>query len=226
MKKFFLTFLAFTLAFSAMADGNDGIVTRFGKWIDGSSKQCECPACPVLENGVVCRDTPLKDIKRPPFEIEARLDFFATPTGGPAQFHAENFAFTFKHNFSRVLNIYGSYAITTIDKNEYVGSLYDRTWSYQTFTAGLGWYIHPVIEIFGGAGKVLPKNSAGTEELAMAIEYGIKAHWAINTLGYKAICGIVTREVPLADEGVDINRSLAEASATYIFAGVALPVGW
>ena len=207
------------------AEKDEGFITRIGRCFDGTNT-CECPECPALQNGVVCPEMKLKEIKRPAFEIEARLDGFTTPTGGPAQFRAENFTFTGKHNFSPVLNVYGSYGVMTVDKTEYDGSLYHKTWSYQTIMAGVGWYVHPIIEIFAGVGKVIPKNSEGSEELNVAIEYGIKAHWAINAIGYKIIAGLVTREVPMADDGADIRRSQAEASHTSIFAGVALPIGW
>lgn len=209
-------------------DKEEGVVTRLGKWLDGTSNKCECEPCKcsALENGVVCPDTPVKEIKRPPFEIEARLDGFATPSGGTAQFSGENFTFTLKHNFSPVLNVYGSYSIAKIDKTEYENSLYDKTWNYQTIVGGIGWYIHPIVEIHAGAGKTMAQNSQGSETLGVTIEYGIRAHWAINQLGYKFIVGLVTREAGLADEGTDIARSPADASANYIYAGVALPVGW
>lgn len=226
MKKLFLGLLIvlFVLDSPLQAAEKEGFITRLGKFIDGK-KSSECPVCPTIENGVVCPNTPYDEIKRPPFEVEARLDGFATPAQGSAQFHVDNFSFTFKHNFSPVLNLYSSYSIANIEKTNYENSLYDKTWHYQTLMAGLGWYVHPIIEIFAGVGKVIANNSEGAEELGMAIEYGIKAHWAMNPLGYKFIAGLVTREVPLADENVEIQRSSAEASATYIFAGVALPFG-
>ena len=229
MKRLIFVFIFICLsinAFGAEPQSEKGWITRFGELIDGKSGKCECPACPVLESGVVCPDTPVKEIKRPPFELEARLDGFVTPTGGTAQFSGENFTFVLKHNFSAVLNVYGSYSIATVDKTEYENSLYDKTWNYQTVIAGVGWYVHQIIEIHAGAGKTITKNSEGSETLGVTIEYGIKAHWAINTLGYKFIVGLVTREAPLAEEGTDIARSPADASANYIYAGVALPVGW
>jgi len=225
MKKLFILICGILLSFPALA-ADEGIVTRFGQWIDGQPDKCECPACPALENGVVCPDTPLNEINRPPFEIEVRLDGFVTPTGGSAQFKAENFTFSGKHNFSPVLNVYVSYSIASVDKTEYENSLYDSAWHYQTFMTGIGWYVHPIIEIFGGAGKTMAKNAEGSEELGVTIEYGIKAHWPLNQLGYKLFGGLVTREAPLAEEGSDISRSLADASANYIFIGVALPLGW
>lgn len=231
MKKLFSSLLIilfsifFLLLSTPLQAADEGFITRIGKFIDGKKQTAECPTCPT-KSGVVCPSTPYDEIKRPPFEIEARLDGFATPAQGSAQFHMENFSFTFKHNFSPVLNVYGAYSVATLEKTAYENSLYDETWHYQTVMGGIGWYVHPIIEIFGGAGKVMAKNSEGSEDLGLAVEYGIKAHYALNPLGYKFIFGLVTREVPLADEGVDINRSAAEGSATYIFAGVALPVGW
>jgi hypothetical protein len=227
MKKLIATIMAgILLSFPALG-ADEGVVTRFGKWLDGKTNggQCECPACPTIQAGVVCPSTPYDEIQRPPFEIESQLDFFATPSGGSAQFHAENFTFRFKHNFSPVLNAYIAYGVSTVNKTEYKSSLYDATWQFQTFTGGVGWYVHPIIEIFGGAGKTMAKNADGSEPLGVTVEYGIKAHWAINQLGYKFIFGLVTRESPLADEGTDIRRSQADASGNFIFAGVALPVG-
>jgi len=117
----------------------DGAITRFGKWIDGTGGTCsECPACPISAEGVVCPNTPVKDVKRAPYEIGLRSDIFVTPTGGPAQFHIDNFTLQFKHNYSRVFNVYGSYSSATIEKTEYTNSLYDKTWHYQTIVAGIG----------------------------------------------------------------------------------------
>lgn len=224
MKKLFLFCILLILPLSLLAD--EGVVTRFGKWIDGVGGKCECPACSTLsDQGVICPDTPVKEIKRPPFEIEARLDGFVTPTGGPAQFTAENFTFSVKHNFSSVLDVYGAYSIATVDKTDYENALYDPVWHYQTIMFGVGWYVHPIVEIYGGAGKTIAKNSEGSEELGLTIEYGIKAHLPLNQLGYKIFFGLVSREAPLADEGTDIARSPADASANYIYCGVALPLG-
>lgn len=226
MKKSILVLVLILFSVPAFAGPLSNAATTVEGWFSDTENKCVCPACPALENGVVCPDTPLPDVARPPFEIEAIVDFFGTPATGAPQFSVENFSFRFKHNFSSVLNVYGSYSTATFDKKAYIGSLYDETWQYQTLMIGAGWYVHPIIEIFGGAGKVLAKNSEGSEELGMAIEYGVKAHWPINQLGYKIVTGLLTREVPLADEDVEISRSQAEASATYIFIGVALPIGY
>lgn len=226
MKKFFISFLLFCYAIPVFAE-TGSIPRKLADWWDNpAGKKCECAACPVIDKNVVCPDTPFENVKRPPFEIEAIVDAYSTPSGGSPQLSIENYTFRGKHNFSPVLNVYVSYSTSSVDKIEYPGSLYDKNWQYQTVMAGVGWYIHPVIEIFGGAGKVMAKNSAGSEELGLAVEYGVKAHYALNSLGYKIICGLLTREVPLADDNADITRSQAEASATYIFVGFALPIGY
>ncbi len=228
MKSKILLILVLISLLAAPAFAEEGIITRAGKWLDGTTEQCpDCPPCPAysVQGGVVCPSTPAAEIARPPFELEAVVDFFTTPAGGSPQFGIENFTFRGKHNFSPVLNVYVSYSVATFEKTDYEGSLYDKTWQYQTAMLGVGWYVHPVIEIFWGAGKVQAKNAEGAEELGLAIEYGIKAHYPINQFGYKLIGGLLTREVPLADDNVDISRSQAEASATYIFVGVAFPIG-
>lgn len=227
MQKFLMMTLVWIMISIPLFAAEKGFITKLGEMIDGKDDKCPvCETCPALAKGVICPNTPYDEVRRPAFELEARLDGFVTPAQGSAQFHADNFSFTFKHNFSPVLNIYGAYSVATLQKTDYESSLYDPTWHYQTFMAGLGWYVHPIIEIFGGVGQVISSNSEGSEDLGVAIEYGIKAHYAMNQLGYKFIFGLLTREVPLADEGVDITRSAAEASATYIFAGIALPIGW
>lgn len=226
MKKLISLIALICLSVPVLAGPLSSAANTVEGWFSDKENKCVCPACPALENGVVCPNTPLPDIQRPPFEIEAIVDFFGTPASGAPQFSVENFTFRPKHNFSSVLNVYMSYSTTTFEKKDYVGSLYDKTWQYQSLIFGAGWYVHPIIEIFGGGGKVLAKNSEGSEELGMAIEYGIKAHWPINQLGYKIVTGLLTREVPLADEEAEISRSQAEASATYIFIGVALPIGY
>lgn len=205
---------------------DEGFVTRVGKWIDGTSEKCECTACPVINDGVVCPGTPVKDIRRPAFEIEFRLDALSAPTGGPVQFGIDDFTFTFKHNFSSVFNVYGSYSSATIEKTPYENSLYDTTWHYQTGIVGFGWYVHPIFELFVGVGKVVPSNSEGSEELGLALEKGVRAHWAINQLGYKVTLAFINRDVPLADEGVDIARSPAVATINLISIGIAIPVGY
>jgi len=204
----------------------EGAITSFGKWLDGGNECPECPSCAFNSQGVVCPDSKLKDIKRPPFEVGLRGDFFATPTGGPAQFAISNFSFIFKHNFSNVFNIYGTYSTAQIEKTEYKNSLYDKTWHYQTVIGGVGWYVHPVIELFIGFGKVDARNSEGSEDLGFAFERGLRAHWALNNLGYKVNLSLISREVPLADEGVEIERSPATATATWISVGITIPIGF
>lgn len=225
MKKLFLFLSLLCLPLMAMAGPLSSAAETVEGWFNDAG-QCECPTCPTVSKGVVCPDTEIKDIQRPPFEVEAILDFYSAPTGGSPQFAAENYTFRGKHNFSSVLNVYGSYSTSSLDKRDYEGSLYDTNWQYQTIMMGVGWYVHPVIEIFGGVGKVMAKNSEGSEELGMAIEYGIKAHYALNQLGYKVVAGLLTREVPLAEEDAHIIRSQAEASATQIYIGVSLPIGY
>lgn len=232
MRASFLLKIIFLITSVMLISGNvwakEGVITGFGKWLDGEKS---CPTCPdcfgtLASEGVVCPDTKLKDIKRPAFEIGLRGDFFATPTGGPAQFAVSNYSFIFKHNFSNVFNVYGTYSTAQIEKTEYKNSLYDKTWHYQTVIAGAGWYIHPVIELFIGFGKVEAQNSEGSEELGFAFERGLRAHWALNNLGYKVNLSLISREVPLADEGVEIERSPGTATATWISAGITIPIGF
>lgn len=202
-----------------------GVLQRGAEKIEGiigigDNKCPECRSCPEKD------DVSFKDIKRSPFEVEARLNGFMTPSGGSPQFRTDSFGFTFAHNFSAVLKVYASYDISNIDKTAYENSLYDEKWSYQSITAGVGWYVHPVIEIFFGAGKTFPDNSEGSEELDVTIEYGIKVYMPINALGYRFVCGLLSREAPLADDNTDIQRSQADGSTNIIFAGVSLPIGW
>lgn len=214
------------LLISSNVWAEEGAITRFGNWLDGEAKCPECQACAFDSAGVVCPNTKLKDIVRPPFEIGLRGDFFATPTGGPAQFAISNFSLIMKHNFSPVFNVYSTYSTAQVEKTDYKNSLYDKTWHYQTFIVGIGWYVHPVIELFAGVGKVDARNSRGSEELGFALERGVRAHWPLNHLGYKINLSLISREVPLAEEGVEIERSPATATATWISAGITIPIGF
>lgn len=226
MKKIIL-FIGIMLLINSTVWAAEGAITRFGNWLDGTEKTCTaCPTCPIGSEGVICPDTPVEDVKRAPYEIGIRSDIFVTPTGGPAQFHIDNFTLQFKHNYSRVFNVYASYSSATIEKTEYDNSLYDKTWHYQTIVAGIGWYIHPIFELFVGIGKIDAQNSEGSEELGIVLERGLRAHWALNNLGYKINIALISREIPLADEGVDINRSPAVATHTSISVGIDIPIGW
>ena len=226
MKKFLslLIVLIFTGLFLqglvlAVEKKDEGFITRFGKWIDDGEP--ECAACPK----VVCPDTPYKDIKRPDFELGLRLDGFESPAGGRPQFHAENFSLSFYHNFSPVFYLYGSYSARNVDKIDYDGSVYDKEWSYQTFIAGVGFYMRPTLRVFAGLGKVIPKNAEGSEELTFALERGIAWDIPLSGLGYKLTVSFRSVEASLADDDAHIAASQADASTNILSVELVLPLG-
>lgn len=230
MKKYFSFFLILFVSLCLIPVGvvsaeEEGAITRLGKWLDGKGKVCECPVCPALEGGAVCPDTPLKDIKRPWFELGFNIDGFEAPAGGRPQFHAENYTVLAIYNLSPIVYLYGSYSTRNVDKINYEGSVYDPIWSYQTFIAGAGWYIKPTIKIFAGLGKVLPKNSEGSEELSFALERGIA--WDIPLKqGYKLVISFRSIEAALADDEAHIAASQADGSTNVLSIGLALPLGY
>jgi hypothetical protein len=224
MKKLFLFFICICLSLPTLAAEKEGVITRMGKWIDGTTEKC--PACPSFENGIVCPDTPYEEIHRLPFELELRLDVFEAPAGGRPQFHAENFSAVLWHNLSPVFQLYGSYSSRSIDKIAYEGSVYDKQWNYQTFVGGVGFYVRPTLKIFAGIGKVIPKNANGSEELSFALERGIAWDIPLNKMGYKLGVSFRSVEAGLASDDAHIAASQADASTNIIAVALLIPIGW
>ncbi len=225
MKKLFILLMLIALSapvFAVEKGVQKGYISRFGNWLD-SKQTCSCPPCAASERAV-CPNTPYDEIKRSPFELQLSLDLFESPAGGRPQFHASNWSAGLIHNLSPVFYLYGAYSSRSVDKIDYEGSVYDKTWSYQTFLAGAGFYLRPTIKIFGGIGKVIPKNAEGSEELSWAIERGIAWDIPLN-VGYKLTIGFRSIDAGLADEDAHIAASLADASTNILFIALALPLG-
>ena len=219
--KIFIFLLSFTFVYSnVFAGALEAGAKSVEKFFGVGGEQCpECPKCPD-------KFYKLKDVRRSPFEAEVGVSGFITPAGGAPQFRTDSFRITLAHNFSRVLKVYATYDALNVDKIKYENSAYDEKWRYQTISGGIGFYVHPLIEIFAGAGKSLPDNSDGTEELEVSMEYGAKVYLPIKSLGYRVVFGLVSREAKIADEGADIKKSQADGSVNIIFVGLSLPLGW
>ena len=81
------------------------------------------------EKEPVTSDTAYKDVKRPTWEIAARLNVIDTPNGGKSQFRTENIDVVVQHNLSSTLFAYGWYGNRSVTKNEFEGQAFKADWT-------------------------------------------------------------------------------------------------
>jgi hypothetical protein len=222
MKKILMIFISFMLTTGLQAQS-------FKEWFSNKKETATQAIEKVApKKCAVTNDTPLREIKRPIYEMGAVFNVFDFPDGGEAQARIENVNLSLIVNLGPTFHAYTWAGSRNTKKNEYTypagSDEYDEEWTSTMIFAGFGLYLVPQFRIFAGAGQVTMENNSGDPpNLNTGIEYG--AGWSEDFYGnrieiaYKAIiAGVSGDNVPVED-------SIASGSHNSISIGLYFPLG-
>lgn len=227
MKKLLLLFtaLALSLSTSLFAESIFSKPVETVKQKTGAvlaeSEVAGSVVCPVYEN------TPIEQVKRKPFDFEARWNFLDMPKQGNEEFNLlTNFDLMLTHNLSRSFFVYTYYGQKKYNKTEYSGSEYGTEWTARYIFGGLGIYIHPTFKFYGGMSPYFEfKDENGNKpKLDTPVEFG--AAYDIPVHGNKLVLGLRQVRAPQKSEGDDIQESQGDAGFTTVSVSYSMPIGW
>ncbi|UCE64931.1 MAG: hypothetical protein JSU85_08575 [Candidatus Zixiibacteriota bacterium] len=117
-------------------------------------------------------------------------------SSGTDTFTANNFYISGNMNLNKVVYIYSTYSVRSVEHDDIEGTRFARKWQFQYLTAGPGYYIFPTFKIFAGLGKVLAaKNDGGEISYGRIFEKGVIYDIHINN--YKIEIGYKFMSVPI-----------------------------
>ena len=214
MKKFFSILALFSVIFMFVSDSysqslSDALDTGKEKVheILDTNKGNRCP---------IYKDTPLSNVDRPMFEMGPRWNVGDFPSGGSPQFRFENVDITFIGNLGPTFHWYTWIGSRATEKKKYTyeneSEEYDNVWHSKMAFVGVGLYLHPIIRVFGGFGKIeLSNDGKSAPGLSIADEFGI----ALSYPFYNNRIELMYKSVDASVEGDDIPVQDAPADGSY-----------
>jgi|GEM_PF-5678840 len=218
MKKILLFLLPLCLlfSFSAFAYMGENYVEKAKDVVTSNDERCP-----------VYAETPLKEVKRAPFEISLRWNLLDFPSSGPPQVRTENLDIAVNLNLSQSLFAYGWIGTRTTRKTDYVyentSREYDPEWKSRMIFAGFGIYITPTLKFFGGFGKIVLENADGSApDLNVANERGLA--YDIPFFQNKLEISYRVVEAEVAGESIPVEDAPASGSYNALAISLTVPI--
>ena len=198
---------SFNIYAQSLSDAWDSGKDKVGDLLDNDSRGKRCP---------IYKDTPLSEVDRPMFEMGARWNIGDFPSGGSPQARFENVDVIFLGNLGPTFHWYTWIGTRTTEKKKYYyqdeSDEYDRTWQSKMVFAGFGLYLHPIVRVFAGLGRISLSNTERTApELSIADEFGI----AFSIPFYNNRIELMYKSVDAAVSGEEIAVEDAPADGSY-----------
>lgn len=218
MKRLIIFAVIALLAVDAFSQGLSDAWTSTKETVTNTFTKEE-KACPVYAA------TPMAQIKRKPWEVEAGFNLLMFPSNGGPQIKTNSWGIEVVHNMSSVFAVYVRYDLINYEKYNYENSEYDKEWENYVVSGGAHLYLNPVVRVFGGFGKVYAADKDGNEpDLGTSVEYGVK--YDIPLQGYKLVLFFKTVEARLTDDNPDIEESTGTQSYSVAGASLSIPFGY
>lgn len=180
----FLTFLTVRLFAGGLTSAYQTTKTTVTEYLPESVKPKTCP---------VYADTPFQDIERADLDMIFVFDLVDNPGDGTYAVHmGDNYHLQANMNLTNGFYVYSRLGQRSYEKADVIDSIYEPKWNSRMLFGGIGIYLTPVVNIFGGVGKIWLVNENDEEPpLSMGLEYGVSYDiaWGANkiVLSWRAV---------------------------------------